>query len=392
MKDSKESATISLTQNCIKHSECASGFCDSYIGKCAMRCSDTADCMDGFICRPDGRCAAEAFETVWHISAANEELTMPMSTGVCDFKIDWGDESSPEEFKKCPEYGKLKHKYTKAGDYHVKITGTYSDWCMGAGHIDATCMPTEDVKKLIEVVSYGPVGLGSSAFASAENLAKLPTIDIPDATLLGCRAQNKECNELWDMFFSCGKLKTGLANWDVSNVTQMHNMFSGAKVYDESLNKWDTSNMTNMEGMFAYAEKFNGYIDKWDTAKVTSMYSMFEGAEAFNQDISGWKTSKVTNMQNMFKGAKKYNKSLAKWNMSNITNMASMFNGATAYSYAFENNNTTAASKIKKCNEVKSSFEGTAVSCDALKTMRKGSFFLNLENTCTVTDLKSTCK
>ena len=393
MKDSKESATISETKNCLKHSECSSGFCDSFIGKCATRCSGDDDCMEGFICRPDGRCAAEAFETVWHISAANEELSMPMSTGVCDYKIDWGDGSAPEEFKKCPaNAGDVKHKYTKAGDYHVKITGTYSDWCMSEGHIGASCMVKDEELKLIEVVSYGPVGLGGSAFASAKNLAKLPTLDIPDATLLGCRQKNAEgCNELWDMFYSCEKLKTGLANWDVSNVTQMHNMFAFAKVYDESLNKWDTSNVTTMEGMFVGAEKFNGHIDKWDTAKVTSMYSMFEGAETFNQDISGWKTSKVTNMQNMFKNAKKFNKSLAKWNMSNITNMASMFDGATAYSYAFENNNTTAASKIKKCDEVKKSFEGTAVSCDALTTMRKGTFFLNLENTCTVKDLKSTC-
>ncbi len=393
MKDSKESATISLAQNCLKHSECASGFCDSYIGKCATRCGDTTDCMDGYICRPDGRCAAEAFETVWHISAANEELTMPISSGICNYKIDWGDGSTPEEFNKCPEnVGDVKHKYSAAGDYHVKITGTYSDWSMAEGHIGASSMVRDEELKLIEVVSYGPVGLGSNAFASAKNLEKLPTIDIPDATLLGCRQKNAEgCNELWDMFYSCEKLKTGLANWDVSNVTQMHNMFAFAKVYDESLNKWDTSNVTTMEGMFLYAEKFNGHIDKWDTAKVTSMREMFEGAETFNQDISGWKTSKVTNMQNMFKNAVKFAQNLSNWNMTSITNMASMFEGATAYNKAFSTNQATAASKVTQCSQVQKSFEGTSVSCDDLTNMRKNGFLNNLIASCSVKDLKSTC-
>ena len=393
LKDSKESATIKESKNCDMHSQCtSSGFCDSFIGKCATRCNETSDCMDGYICRPDGRCAAEAFETVWRISAANEELTMPVSDGVCDYKIDWGDGSAAEEYHQCPEYGKLKHKYTAAGNYRVKITGTYSDWCMGEGHIGASCMPVNDVQKLTEVVSYGPVGLSSNAFASAKNLEKLPIVDIPDATLIGCQHKNTQnCGELWDMFYSCEKLKSGLANWDVSNVTQMHNMFAFAKVYDESLNKWDTSNITNMEGMFLGAEKFNGNIDKWDTSKVTGMHSMFEGAETFNQDISGWKTSKVTSMVDMFKDAIKFAQNLSDWDMHSIENMAGMFDGATAYSKAFSTNQSRAASKITSCDKVKKSFEGTAVSCDDLKNMRKNGFLNNLVASCTVKDLKSTC-
>ena len=39
-------------------------------------------------------------------------------------------------------------------------------------------------------------------------------------------------------------------NWDVSNVTEMRNMFSGAQKFNNPLNYWDVSSVTNMGGMF----------------------------------------------------------------------------------------------------------------------------------------------
>ncbi|MBR2149102.1 MAG: BspA family leucine-rich repeat surface protein [Campylobacter sp.] len=44
-----------------------------------------------------------------------------------------------------------------------------------------------------------------------------------------------------------------LDNWDVSNVTNMNNMFSGATSFNQPLNDWDVSNVTNMSGMFQSA-------------------------------------------------------------------------------------------------------------------------------------------
>ena len=391
LKDSKEAETIALAKECITHLSCSSGYCDSFIGKCSTPCNETIDCMDGFICRPDGRCAAEAFETVWKITTPNEVLTMPMSTGICDFKIDWGDGSAVEEYHKCPEYGKLTHKYKMAGEKHVKITGTYSDWCMGEGNISSDCMPKDDVLKLIKVVSYGPVGLGNNAFASAKNLASLPTLDIPDATLLGCRQKNTEsCGEIWNMFYSCEKLHSGVSLWDMSMVKEIHNMFAFAKNYNESLKNWDVSNITNMSGMFMYAENFNGAIDKWDTGKVTSMANMFEGATKFTQLLE-WNTQNVKNMNSMFKGAINAKSPHSAWNLSSVTDMADMFNGATAYDAFYKvGNPETPAVNIKSCDKVKRLFEGTAYHCDNVNTILK-QIFPNLPSTCTAKDLKSTC-
>ncbi|MFB1018809.1 MAG: BspA family leucine-rich repeat surface protein, partial [Flavobacteriales bacterium] len=46
-----------------------------------------------------------------------------------------------------------------------------------------------------------------------------------------------------------------ISNWDVSNVTDMSNMFT-VESFNGDLSKWDVSNVTNMSGMFAFAESF----------------------------------------------------------------------------------------------------------------------------------------
>ena len=53
---------------------------------------------------------------------------------------------------------------------------------------------------------------------------------------------------------------------------------------------WDVSNVTNMDDMFPYsskgAESFNQPLNKWDVSNVTNMDSMFAGATSFNQPPS----------------------------------------------------------------------------------------------------------
>ena len=77
-------------------------------------------------------------------------------------------------------------------------------------------------------------------------------------------------------------------------------------------------------------EKY-GDISEWDVSNVTDMYNMFEGATSFNQPLNNWNVSKVTNMAEMFWGASSFNQPLKKWNVSNVTNMYNMFEGATSF-------------------------------------------------------------
>jgi len=109
-----------------------------------------------------------------------------------------------------------------------------------------------------------------------------------------------------------------ISNWDVSNVTNMYSMFSGAESFNQDIGDWDVSNVTNMYVMFSGAESFNQDIGDWDVRNVTNMGAMFFSAWNFNQDIGDWDVSIVTNMQGMFFGAWDFNQDIGDWDVSNV--------------------------------------------------------------------------
>ena len=74
--------------------------------------------------------------------------------------------------------------------------------------------------------------------------------------------------------------------WNVSNVTDMTNMFEGAENFNQNISNWDTSRITDMSYMFYKAKSFNQDISNWDTSRVEDMNWMFTNAESFNQPIN----------------------------------------------------------------------------------------------------------
>ena len=125
-----------------------------------------------------------------------------------------------------------------------------------------------------------------------------------------------------------GYINGDIDNWDVSNVTNMKQMFWYANSFNQDIGKWDVSNVTGMTSMFDFAGDFNKDIGNWDVSMVTNMSSMFSSAQAFNQDIGNWDVSKVTDMEGMFSQAYKFNQDIGKWDVSNVTDMRQMFHRA----------------------------------------------------------------
>ena len=109
-----------------------------------------------------------------------------------------------------------------------------------------------------------------------------------------------------------------MPDWDVSQVTNMSNAFSGRVDFNADISAWDVSNVTNMSYMFEYISVFNQDIGSWDTSNVTRMIDMFSNNSAFNQDIGNWNTSSVTNMNNMFRDNSAFNQDLSMWNVVNV--------------------------------------------------------------------------
>ena len=100
---------------------------------------------------------------------------------------------------------------------------------------------------------------------------------------------------------------------DLSGVTDMSFMFTGASSFNGDLSSWNVSGVTNMYSMFYDADLFNQPLNDWEVSGVTDMSYMFKDADAFNQTISGWDVSAVTDMAHMFEGADSFNRPLNDW-------------------------------------------------------------------------------
>ena len=59
-------------------------------------------------------------------------------------------------------------------------------------------------------------------------------------------------------------------------------------VCGQPVETWDVSQVTDMDEVFYSQSGFNVDIGSWDTSKVTTMTKMFYGASSFDQDLSGW--------------------------------------------------------------------------------------------------------
>ena len=191
--DDRYETAINQGEDCRVYADCDTaagandGFCDSFIGyQCSTQCTSDDQCIDDgeyhYVCRGDGRCAPDEFVTVWKIPDNNTDLVLPNYKDKCAFEVDWGD--SMNESVMCSHSDTvIRHTYKTGGTYTVRIKGTYDGYgdsyvCVLSGCDD----PPESASKLIEVKSFGPVGLDRAAFAMCENLVSLSNVDIPDST------------------------------------------------------------------------------------------------------------------------------------------------------------------------------------------------------------------
>ena len=135
------------------------------------------------------------------------------------------------------------------------------------------------------------------------------------------------------MFEGCYSLKNLLSinNWDVSSVTNMSDMFNGARKFNISLNNWNVSNVLDMSGMFSYTDSFNQPLNNWTVSSVTDMSNMFFNAKSFNQPLNNWDISSVVSLQSIFAGSEAFNQPLNNWNVNNTVDMRQMFTEATSF-------------------------------------------------------------
>lgn len=83
---------------------------------------------------------------------------------------------------------------------------------------------------------------------------------------------------------------------NTSKVTNMNNMFGyNSLKYWDNVENFDVSNVTDMGNMFNNCEFTKVYSRNWNTSKVTDMNNMFYGVATLEEFDVNWDTSKVTN-------------------------------------------------------------------------------------------------
>jgi len=111
------------------------------------------------------------------------------------------------------------------------------------------------------------------------------------------------------------------AYWNVSNITNMNNMFHNSE-FNGDISRWDVSKVTTMNSMFRNSH-FNGDISQWNVSNVETMICMFASGK-FNGNISKWNVSNVNFMESMFENTP-FNGDLSKWKVSSLQNKDDMF-------------------------------------------------------------------
>jgi surface protein len=249
-------------------------------------------------------------------SSAFNQIQLPLkSNGTYDFVVYWGD--GTQDTITSWNQAETLHTYTSAGIYTISLIGTIQGFAFeGAG----------DLNKILSITTFGNVILGDYSnwvFGGCVNLDLTAVQDVPDLSTM---------TTLEGMFntYSFSTINN-LENWDLSNITNLLDMFNSASIFNQDIGGWNVSNVTNMSFMFGSATAFNQDISGWNVSNVTNMNSMFIGAFAFNQDIGGWNVSNVVDMGNMFFGAINFNQDIGSWDVSGVNNMSTMFRGATVF-------------------------------------------------------------
>jgi surface protein len=146
-----------------------------------------------------------------------------------------------------------------------------------------------------------------------------------------CRWDVSKVADMSRMFYEAESFDQPVGDWDVSKVRNMSHMFCGARSFNRPVGDWDVSNVTNMGWMFSNALTFNQPVNKWDVSSVTDLGCMFYHASAFNQDVGDWDVSNVTDMRAMFYSACAFNRPVGNWDVSNATNLYRMFRFAQCF-------------------------------------------------------------
>ncbi|TAH28425.1 MAG: BspA family leucine-rich repeat surface protein, partial [Cytophagales bacterium] len=269
------------------------------------------------------------FVTTW-VTTTNT-ITIPTTGTGYNYSIAWENISNPGLSNNSATG--ITGNYTitglQNGDiYRISIIGNFPRIFFNYG---------ADATKLRNIQRWGTNTWSSmaNAFAGCSNVTNIIAADVPNLS---------NVTDMSNMFAGASKIDQDLSSWNVSSVTNMSGLFADASRFNGNISSWNVSNVTNMSNMFNRADMFNQNISTWNVSNVTNMAFMFSAflinANSFNQNIGNWNVSNVTNMQSMFRRSK-FNQNISNWNVSNVTDMSFMFEDASSFNQNIGNWNVS---------------------------------------------------
>lgn len=273
------------------------------------------------------------FVSTWRTTTANETVTLPLSgytsTG-WNAVVDWGD-GSPNSTITANNDPDRVHTYATAGDYIVRITGSFPGFFYSDG----------DIGKLIAVHQMGDVGW-TEGYRSFYNATAMVQFDSGVCNTSGLTDMNgffqnttldkfdlstmEFGNDLYAMFWSADATYIKLTDIATAKATTCEYMFYSANtLLDLDLGNFNTSIVTNMRNMFARCWKLESCnFEQLDTSSVTNMDGMFNYISAFTSTkadlspVADFNIGQLTTASGMFSNAEMptavYDDLLVKWN------------------------------------------------------------------------------
>ncbi len=229
-----------------------------------------------------------------------------------NYDIDWDND---QNFDTLAVSGDQSHTFATAGPHTIRFRNLN----------DIYINDQADKEKYTSIEQWGTsvwnVAM-DSAFRGAINLTLNSSAGTPNMSAV--------TNMKW-MFSGATSFNGDISGWNTTAVTDMHNMFQSATSFNQNIGNWNVEAVTDMHNMFQSAPAFSQDIGGWNTAQVDDMHNMFQSATSFNQDIGKWNTAQVTNIGGMFNGAMAFNQNISGWDVRKVGNMDDMFNGATSF-------------------------------------------------------------
>lgn len=198
-------------------------------------------------------------------STSDAVLQLGLAGEITNATIDWGDGGPGTAIPNQPSgtaSALFTHTYPNTSNvaYQVTITATKIESFGACGGLTAPW-------NLTKVLQWGSVGITNleCAFYDRSQLTYVPPTLPTGVTTLK------------DAFRDAHIFDQDLSGWNTSAVTDMSHMFELAYAFNNGAQPltWNTSNVLDMSYMFKNANQFDGSLASFDVSNVTDMTDMF---------------------------------------------------------------------------------------------------------------------